>query len=213
MQVSKTTRTMVPWAIPSSCQFVQRSSRKLGISRQHHGDRLVDDDHRTRVAAELRILGKSKRSEKGLRLRQVGDREIETYLFDHGRRCSILASTNDPSGFGQIATILFHGTTATPPAQGNAPSLRGHATERPPELLHASGSLISGCGGSASTNPVRGFVQSECEPCYALALSTLRRICTDWANSSDVAVSGGSSRITLPPADGTRSPASRSAAT
>jgi hypothetical protein len=45
-------------------------------------------------------------------------------------------------------------------------------------ILRASGSLISLCRGTASTTPVLGFVQSECEP--LLALNSIRQGATSF---------------------------------
>ena len=56
---------------------------KLGMGRQHDGNRLGNDDHRVRVAGELRVVAETKRLEKGRRLWQIGDGQVEAYLFDH----------------------------------------------------------------------------------------------------------------------------------
>jgi hypothetical protein len=66
-------------------------------------------------------VGKAKGLEKGHRLRQVGDREVEEYLFVHVREFATTPSTNERADFGQGA-VLF--------AERKAQRLPGAASRR-----------------------------------------------------------------------------------
>jgi hypothetical protein len=73
------------------------------MRREHDGDRLADDNTGAALAAELRIERVAQCLEKGLRLRQIGDREVEEDLFVHAREDWIRGtpSTNEQDDGGQ----------------------------------------------------------------------------------------------------------------
>jgi len=78
---------------------------EFGRGRQHDEDRLADDDACGRIVAKLRIVRIAERLKKGLRPGQIGDREVEEYLFVHGDGCSITTSTNEAAAFGQAPSF------------------------------------------------------------------------------------------------------------
>ena len=73
---------------------------ELGMCGQHDGDRLADDDAGASLAGELGIERVAQCLEKGLRLRQVGDREVEEDLFVHVGGGSTTPSTNERAAVG-----------------------------------------------------------------------------------------------------------------
>lgn len=95
---------------------------ELGMRQQHDGDRLADDHTGGRVVGELRVVRITERLEKGHRLGQVGDRDVEEYLFIHG--WVFVYSFNDRNDFGQGVV----------PFRRDQRIERGHNQERPAHL-------------------------------------------------------------------------------
>ena len=60
-----------------------RELSELGVGPQHDRDRIIDDDARRRVVAELWVGNKPERLEEGDRPLEIGDRKGEEDLVDH----------------------------------------------------------------------------------------------------------------------------------